>query len=171
MVTIRPPGTGDVDGCVRLAGLFLASSPYGRFFAFKPEAVRELVRRVFADGIAFVAERDGAIVGMIGGFPYLEPFSNTPMLDELAWFVEPGARSSSVGPRLLAAWEAWARQQGIVALRMVAPRGAESVAAFYTRCGYEPIDIAFIKRLDHGTTKLARGRDPEEARAVHPPRP
>ena len=172
MVTIRPPGAADVDACVRLGGLFLASSPYGRYFPFKPDVLRALVERIFADGVAFVAEVDGAVVGMIGGFAFREGFAGELMLDELAWFVDPACRRGSLGPRLLAAWETWARQNGIAALRMVAPRGAYHVAAFYERLGYDPIDTAYLKRLDDGTTTMARRRQHQtEGPVVHPPGP
>jgi GNAT superfamily N-acetyltransferase len=159
MVTIRPGQPGDEHELVRMAGNFLRSSPYGEVLPFRPEVLRALVDTLLEQGVVLVAEDRGAVlVGMIVGMAFPEPIAHEIMLDELAWWVDDEHRGSSVGPRLLAAWEAWARQHGVDLLRMVAPRGAPSVAGYYTRQGYQPIDMAFVKRLHHGTpTMVLRG--------------
>lgn len=170
MVTVRPGQVGDEEAIVRMGGAFLASTPYGDVLGFAPEVLRDTFRKLLEHGVVFVAEVDGAVVGMICGMPFRDVFAGEAMLDELAWWVDVHARGTSAGPRLLAAWEQWARQNGIVALRMVAPRGAERVAAFYERHGYAPLEIAFLKRLDDGTptvvSRRARDRGTEaEAKA------
>ena len=161
MVTIREGRAGDEAAMVRMGREFLASTPYGDVLGFEPEVLHETFGKLLEHGVVFVAEVEGAVVGMICGMPFRDVFGGEAMLDELAWWVDLHARGTSAGPRLLAAWEAWARQNGIVALRMVAPRGAYQIAAFYERHGYRPIELAFLKRLDYGTPPVVsrRARD------------
>jgi GNAT superfamily N-acetyltransferase len=74
------------------------------------------------------------------------PVSGQDYAEELAWWVEPAHRGSSIGPRLLAAAEAWCVQNKLGVLKMVAP-AASDVGAFYVRRGYTLVESVYQKVL------------------------
>lgn len=144
---IRKGQAADVGAIVEMVGHFINQTQYAQFLRFMPAAVTELAERVLELGVVFVAEEDGRPVGMICGFAMVDPVSRQKMLDELVWWVEPTSRGSrTVGPRLLRAFENYARQKGIVLCKMIAPVGS-GVGTFYERLGYSPVETSYIKRL------------------------
>ena len=93
----------------------------------------------------FLAEQDGQAIGMFGVFCFTHPITGEHGASELCWWVEPEARGSSAGVRLLRAGEAWARNRRAAWLEMIAP--SERVAEFYGRIGYKRTDIHCLKHL------------------------
>ncbi len=147
-MTVRRARLEDRDRLVELCAHFVAGSRYSQFLKVKPTALQELVDRVLRlpGAVAFVAEHDGLIVGMIGAFALEEPVSHETIVDELAWWVEPAYRNGTVGPKLLRALENWGRQKAIRFCKMIAP-AESSVGAYYERTGYQPLETSYIKRL------------------------
>ncbi|HEX8645190.1 MAG TPA: GNAT family N-acetyltransferase [Allosphingosinicella sp.] len=80
-----------------------------------------------AAGSAWVAEKDGAIVG----------FAAADGPDERVWalFVEPDAQGAGVGRALHAAMLAWARGKGLCRLRLATGPGTRA-ARFYEQAGW-----------------------------------
>lgn len=127
---------------------FIASTIYAELVTSDPAKVEELVVRCIHDGVGFVAEADGAIVGMIGGWRRELPEDGTPYVEETAWWVEPGSRGGArVGVRLAEALEAWTRSQGLSLLQMCSPAGATSVERWYRRAGFAPVETRWVKHL------------------------
>lgn len=99
-----------------------------------------------ASAAAFVAERDGALIGF--ATCNLEAGASDRLPERHAtvgyFFVEPPARRSGVGRQLFAAMTLWAKtQDGVLHLEMpVLANDAEAVA-FWTALGFQP----FIQRL------------------------
>ena len=146
---IRPAVSADVPRIVELVGHFLNQTPYGRLFDFDPDRLRLLADGVILDlGVILLAELDGVIVGMVAATALPEPYTGRPIAEELAWWVEPAHRQGAIGPKLLAALETWARTKGLALVKMVEPAGTPGVGAYYRRRGYEPVEIAWVKRLD-----------------------
>jgi predicted N-acetyltransferase YhbS len=147
---IRKATPADIPRIVEMVGHFMAAkvgdTVYGHVLTFKPKAVADLAARVIEHGLILLAEVDDQVVGMIAGVPLEELIANTPMFDEMVWWVEPDYRKGSVGPRLLRAVEHWARQKGLRLVKMVAPAGS-GVGDYYARHGYEPVESSYIKRL------------------------
>mgnify|MGYP001592233288 FL=1 len=132
-----------------MAARFLSEEgPYGSRFRADTSRVAALVT-LFMDSArrtaGFLAEIDGAVVGMFGVFCLTHPITGDEMASELCWWVEPEARGTSAGLKLLKAAEAWAREQGASFLEMIAP--SDRVAALYERLGFERTDIHYLKRL------------------------
>jgi len=86
------------------------------------------------------------LVGMLGLVAITHPASGADYADEIVWWVDPEFRGGSIGPRLLAAGETWARRRGLPLVNMVAPEGSD-VGRFLARQGYTPIETAWVKRL------------------------
>jgi GNAT superfamily N-acetyltransferase len=147
-VIIRDATEHDVPQILPMAARFLASTPYGQLLPTEPERLEAFVRAILAIGVAFVAEdHGGALVGMIAFVVAEHPISGQEYADEQAWWVSPECRGGSIGPKLLHAAEAWARQRGLTMVKMVAPVASEGVAAYYERIGYEAVEVSYVKQL------------------------
>lgn len=145
---IRKATAADATRIVEMVGHFIEGTSYQRFFRFKPSVIGELVGQCLDIGLVLVAVEGDRIVGMYAAFPLVEPIGKQPMLDEMAWWVEPSHRGGSVGPRLLKAAETWALQKGLVLVKMVAPDDQPQVAAYYERLGYTRVETSYVKRLN-----------------------
>jgi GNAT superfamily N-acetyltransferase len=143
---IREATPADAPRLAELSQHFLDSTPYGQLLKPAPGMVEKVVDLVLEQGITFVAEVDGAIVGMVGALVLPHPVTGEDYLDEVAWWVEPEHRGGSVGPRLLRHMEGWAVTSGLHMVKMVAP-AATDVGDFYQRMGYMAVETAWIKVL------------------------
>ncbi|MCI3225957.1 GNAT family N-acetyltransferase [Streptomyces sp. NP-1717] len=85
--------------------------------------------------VFFVAyEDDGTAVGC-GGLRAL----GAGIGEIKRMYVAPASRGSGVAPRVLAALEEWAREQGWSSLRLETGDAQPDAVRFYTRSGYGPI--------------------------------
>lgn len=98
---------------------------------------------------AFVADQDGELVGMCVGKvapAHLDP--HIRYCYEMLWYVKPKSRKSTVGRRLHMQLEEWAGEMLVDAIVMVAlDTSPPPVAEYYKRCGYNPLERSFIKRI------------------------
>ena len=143
---IRAATADDLDAIVTMAQAFLRETPYGTQIGTNPDRLRVFAWDLLQkdDAAIAVAESDGAVVGMIALWCFLHPFSGERIAAELVWWVNPETRGSA-GVRLLKWAEAWAKDQGAVALQMIAP--TDRVANFYERCGFVKIEVAYQRSL------------------------
>jgi hypothetical protein len=142
-MTIRPADPSDVDAIVGMGLRFLAGTRYAQFLPPNPDAMRALAERLIADPhtTLLVAERDDAIVAMIGFMVYDHPISGERCAGEVFWWSEsPGA-----GMRVWKQAETWALDQGAVVLQMIAP--TPEVARVYERRGYALVESCYQRRV------------------------
>jgi len=165
---IRPATADDTPQIIEMVGHFLASTRYGRLFAFVPEMIEALANRVIEAECVLVAESAGVVVGMLAGVGAVDPYSGQRFGDEVVWWVEPDARRGRSGPQLLAAFEAWASHQGLGFVRVSQPSDAPGVGEFYARRGYEPVETAWVKKTNNEA--MSEGRV-VESNACGQPRP
>lgn len=145
---IRQATFDDVPRCVAMGLRFVASTIYAGYITHDPQRIEDLVVRVITEGVGFVADVDGEVVGMIGGWRRELPEDGQPYIEETAWWVEPTHRGAArIGVRLHAALEDWARSQGVSMLQMSSPAGAQSVERWYSHAGYTPVETRWTKRL------------------------
>lgn len=146
---IRAALQTDVDALRRMSARFLShEGPYGTRFTVDPAQIDVLatyMTRPGPDAAVFVAERDGAVVGMFGVFCLMHPIIGLRIASELCWWMDPEMRGSRLALGLLRRAEVWAKEHGAVWLEMIAP--SERVAAFYGRLGYERTDVHYLKTL------------------------
>ncbi len=165
-MTVRDAGEADLERVFEMGVAFLVSAPdYSAIVEWTPEKVEELTRfLVLGDtNRVLVLERaDGAIVGMLAIAITANLWGNGTIAEEVAWWVEPGHRGRS-GLKLLGVGEDWARQEGALVLRMVAPRGSQ-IGTVYERRGYIPLESIYVLRLQSGPI-LPRHRQKEAANA------
>jgi GNAT superfamily N-acetyltransferase len=101
-----------------------------------------------ADGLVAVWDREGQPVGMLVASVGTASISPARVAIEHGWWVNPESRGA--GSRLLAHYEAWARQRGCVMARMSTPphaAGECGPAAILARKGYSRSEIAWVKVL------------------------
>lgn len=143
-MTVRPATADDVPRIVELGVSFVAESEYWRLGTANPDKIAVLALSLIESGAMFVAERDGRVVGMLGGCVVDHPMVDALIASELAWYVEPGQRGSA-GAGLLSAFTAWAVERGASVLHMVAP--TDRVAEHYRRLGYTAMESSFMRRI------------------------
>ena len=148
-VTVRAATTADLETLVEMGRRFLQTTQYRDRIADDPAHVRrlaDLILHAGRHGRIVVAERDGALVGMIWGLLIVHPLLNIALGTEVVWWVEPAARGSGAGRALFTALEAWAQAEGAVAMQFTAYRD-EQLERVYRRYGYVPQEIVFEKRF------------------------
>lgn len=144
---IRPATEADIPRLVAMGERFISETAYRDRITNSPDAMWTLAERLLGggeDATILVAERDGAVIGMIGLVAFAHHISGERFVGEVCWWVDPEARGSA-GVRLLKAAEQWARERGAVALQMIAP--TEHVAGIYQALGYTPVETTFQKGL------------------------
>jgi ribosomal protein S18 acetylase RimI-like enzyme len=77
---------------------------------------------------------------LIGVLDFVE---NYP--DEGEWYIgllllDPDKRNKGIGERVLRAFEDWARQSGVMAVRLGVVEQNDGAFRFWTRAGYEPVE-------------------------------
>lgn len=158
-MTIRPATMADAARVKELVEHFMSQTSYGRILGLaRPGVLETLIEEVIEGvGVILLAEEpevrageaiisQALVVGMIALAALPHPVTGEAFVDELAWWVEPAWRGSSIGPRLLRAAEEWTVQKGLHMLKMVAPAGTD-VGAFYRRSGYMEVETAWVKVL------------------------
>jgi len=170
---VRQATEADELRLVEMMTRFLLSTPYGRWVQPTPEQSLEFVQLILKIGGVFVVERDSGrrvpgvcvdidgnewhapggcdvckpvLVGMLAGIIAPHPMHGEMHADEVAWWVEPEHRGGRAAYRMLRSFEEWARQNGAIVVKMVAPTGS-AVGGFYQRLGYSPVECMFAKRL------------------------
>jgi GNAT superfamily N-acetyltransferase len=151
-MTIRPATLADVPTLVELGSRFLASSVYGAHFRENPAQIADLATMLVThdDGVVFVADEHGAILGAIGMWVCAHVWTGDRTAGELFWFVDAQARGS-IGIGLFRAAEAWAVTTGAHSMQMVSPAvqegEADRVAAIYQRSGFVPLERGWVRAL------------------------
>jgi len=128
---------------------FRASDPI--FTRIPPDPIRlgAFACDLLESGGLFVADRGGRLIGLLGVIAAIDPRSGTRFATEIGWWVEPSARGSIAGVRLLRAGEEWARAHDCTEFHCFAPWTPlhNEIALVLEREGYAAYETAFAKRL------------------------
>lgn len=158
MVKVRNAVEADVDQLVEMGRAFHKESPRYNRLTFSGEKVAALIRWAIAstmvcpaEGGILVAEKDGTIVGMMGGFVMQPWFSEDRIASDYGIYIAPEHRGSGkIALLLVRAFEAWAASKGVTELSpgVTADINAEQVIRFYEKLGYERYDYStLVKRI------------------------
>ncbi len=141
---IRRATIDDLPEILRYAQHFVEETEYATWLApFDAAVITALVQLALDQGVIFLAPG-----GMVAAVPLVHPMTGQRYVEELAWWVEPERRGGLVGPRLLDALETWAASEQIAFVKVAAPHGQPDVGRFYEHRGYQPVELAYFKRLD-----------------------
>lgn len=144
---IRRATRDDRPALLRMGRSFAA---IGTAIPFDDDSYMATVMHLIAgeDAILLVLERDGQVVGMIGGLCYPCWYNHGHITaQELFWWVDEGYRGSGGSVRLLEAFEEWAISQGASEIVMGARShmSAERLGRFYARRGYVELERLYSK--------------------------
>lgn len=140
--TIRPGGESDSEEMVPLM-IELG-------YPTTPEQMRTRMARIAAhpDYHTLVAERDGRVVGMVGVQRGIAWNADAPWARVNSLAVLPEEQGRGTGAALVAAAEAWAREQGATSIHLTTNARREGAHRFYERIGYEHTGRRYIRRLE-----------------------
>jgi RimJ/RimL family protein N-acetyltransferase len=143
---VRRATEADVPRILEM-GLAFAAEEYARFLLSNPSQIEALIRHLLVGETTalFVVEREERVLGMIAVQFYVHPMSLERIATEIAWWMDPAARGTRDGLRLLQAAEGWARDQQAVRMQMIAPN--EHVGRFYERLGFAQVEIHYQRTL------------------------
>lgn len=115
---IRPAKHSDVPRLVELAILLHATSDYSKM-AFCPEKTGRFFHELInGQGVIFVAEVGGIIVGGMAGAVVDQWFSNDLIAYDYSLFVEPSKRNGVLAVRLIQTFQEWAKIKGAKQIHM-----------------------------------------------------
>lgn len=115
----------------------------GFSFRFDPARAELLFKRHLVGGLVLVLGRPA--VGLLMASAAEHPFGAGLVAKETVWFIRPEARGRSA-TKMLDAYEAWAREQGCVAVGM-ASLASNDVSRLYERRGFVATETHFLKTL------------------------
>lgn len=148
---IRHAVQEDVPIIFALAKKMYEESAYNEVCSFDDKKSLALIQSALDNPDYYflrVAEKDGAIIGMYGGFVTDYYFSNDLMAADLLLYVDPNKRGGLAAVKLIQAFEDWAFAKGAkevcpASSTQIAP---ERTAQLYHLLGYEVVGNLFKKR-------------------------
>lgn len=145
---IRAAEPADIAGVEKLVENFWPSTGSG--FDYKEGSVIPFLELSLSHGLLVVAEVDGKLVGAAGGL--LSPLMGNDEIvvgAELAWWVEPEYRKSSIGIELLRDLEQRAKDRGCATFSVTFMETSmpEVVRKIYINEGYSLAETTYTKRL------------------------
>jgi len=144
---IRKMEERDKDAVIKLAVEFGEErlNTEGREYIDKEAASAQFDQFIRLDNVvAYVADVDGEVVGMIVLFVSPLVFGSRLIAQEVVWYVKKTHRT--VGVRLLKYIENLMKNKGCQDIMMVGLDGDRS-CEFYERFGYKPFQHSYMKRL------------------------
>ncbi len=84
----------------------------------------------------FVADEDGRLVGMATGFLPERDAEDGEVVQLVAMWVDPAARRSGIGTRLVDAIRTWAAERGRATVRLAVNEAEAGAVAFYRSLGF-----------------------------------
>lgn len=145
---IRRGTIDDIDALIEMASPFLNYSKYSEFTEIDPDEIAFSLCNILDNGVIFVAEIDGKVVGAIVGMMSQFWFSRkTKLAAELAWWVKAEHRKGTVGIRLLTTFEEWAKENGATVVSLSDLKVADIYPAgeLYEKLGYVATERAHVK--------------------------
>jgi N-acetylglutamate synthase-like GNAT family acetyltransferase len=156
---IRLASSADIPRIVELGSKSLVGGPYEKLIADNKEQTYKLALQIIHGGGKILVWEDDVetedelhgkhlvkkITGLLGMLIVAHPFSGEITADELMWYVEPEARKSGAGIKLL--WEAERVAKEMDAKKMQVSAPNEKIGALYKRYGYEQIEVKYLKEL------------------------
>ncbi len=142
---IRAADTADLEA---LAGLLQALFSIEADFRPDPDRQRRGLARLLeepARAVVLVAERGGAVVGMVTAQLVISTAEGGPSAWVEDMVVDEAERGRGIGRRLLAAIAAWAAARGASRLQLLADRENAQALAFYARLGWASTRLVCLR--------------------------
>jgi GNAT superfamily N-acetyltransferase len=148
---IREMTQGDLHYAVQLAADMHQESWFRDFDFDAAKALSIWDRKVSQPDrwCLLVAEDDNKIVGIFAGITFEHFFGNQTASCDLILYVDPAHRGGSAAPRLIKAYEEWARSVGVVEIQIGVSTGVntERTARLFEKLGFGDRAYIFKKRV------------------------
>ena len=152
MAKLRLAQPQDRHHILRMAKAMHEESPRYKGLAFSDGKTLALIDYLmdYSEGVLIVAEQDEEIAGMIAGMLVEHFFSDAKHASDLALYVVPHRRGSSIAVRLAKAFETWAAAIGADEIILGASTGVASdrTVCMYEKLGYSLISRSLLKTKD-----------------------
>jgi GNAT superfamily N-acetyltransferase len=153
LITVRKATEADLPVYLQLSADFHAASPMNGVCEFEPEGFEGFVRGAMQnpDMCILLAELNGEIVGIAGGFAYPLYFAiSHKVAQELWWWLTPAARGSGAGNKMFKHLQLWAKERGAKTMFMIAleDERAEKMEKVYCRAGFRPMERTYMKGIE-----------------------
>ena len=146
---IRSATAADIPRIIELGTLLHATSSYSKM-AFVPAKAAAFMQALMErDGVVFVAEIDGVVVGGMAGGVVDQWFSDELIAYDFSIFVEPRRRDGLIAIKLMRAFEEWARIKGAKQIHMGIGTdiNVEGTSRLYEHMGFRHFGPLFMKEL------------------------
>lgn len=147
---IRPATVADIPQLLELGAAMHAEAPNFAALPFDASRLEASLVAMIGDGdtLVAVAERHGALVGVLLAICGMHWASTAIEVDELALYVAPDARGTLVAAQLIATLKQYAFDRDAKIIRAGAAAGVNNdlVVSLYERAGFRVIgtDLQFI---------------------------
>jgi len=150
-VNIRPASGHDVSAAISLGSQMHRESAYA-FLPFDCEKVRRFILSHIEhpeSHCALVAEDQGAVIGMLGGYVSDYFFCDEKVACDTVFFVHQAHRSTAAAAGLVRAFREWAEARGVreICLAISSGTRAERTGRFYELLGFRCVGGVYKQRL------------------------
>ena len=138
---IRPAKHSDVSRLIELGTLLHATTSYSTMNFCPDKSATFLHELINGQGVVFVAEVRGEVVGGMAGAVTDQWFSNDLIAYDYSLFVEPSKRNGVIAVRLIQTFKEWAKLKGAKQIYMGIGTGVsvEGTARLYESQGLRNI--------------------------------
>jgi len=141
---IRQAIEADIPRLVEMGRKLNAASSY-KHVEYSPERVEATCRLMMVSGFLVVAEKDGAVVGVMMGDVHTPWYSTERVGIDLTLYVEPEHRNGMMAVRMIKRFEEWCIGMGATQLRPGIGTGDLNVVRLYEALGYRSVGQWFLK--------------------------
>ena len=147
---IRKAEHRDTEQVLALINEFYYESLREYDLSFTVETLKETIANFIDNHVGLVAEREGKIVGVIGGLISRSIFNKDEVVgQEAIWYMSKDERKGSLGIRLMKAFERTCKEKGAKFIVMIHMSNllAKSLGRFYSSMKYKLMEVQFIKEV------------------------
>lgn len=145
---IRKAELKDIDSIKNLAKEFYEEGLKEYGLSLDLETLDETIKKFITDHIALVAQRNGEIVGAIGGMLTPSIFNKNQLIgQEVIWYLSKNQRKGLIGNNLINAFEDDCKRKGadFVAMMNIGNLYTAILDRFYKIKGYRLLENQYIK--------------------------
>jgi len=147
---IRQAVLDDTEATLALIEEFYEESLKEYGLSFKVETLIDTIFNFITNHIGLVAEKDGKIIGVIGGVVMPSIFDKDQKIaQEVIWYITKEERKGTMGIRLLKAFEEECVKRGAKFISMIYMGNllSDELKRFYEKLSYKLMENHFIKEV------------------------
>jgi len=148
----REANMSDISDLVSLCGEMFNESNVSDKIIYNPDVVAErFIKAIIADrGVVYVAEKDGGVIGFIGGYLLEYLFSQQHIAVEEIWYVRKSERKGMAGARLLKMFSRWGQENGAIEVQCGVGTGinTERTSRLIEALGFAPAGGIFKRTVE-----------------------